>query len=61
MTTSVHIHAVDKIAVQNYEYLDCGVYTRTVTITNDKGEEIEIILFSKKESSLVLFPVPDCA
>ena len=59
MTTSINIHSVKKVEIDNGRLLPCNTYARTLSITNSNDEVTEITIFSKDNSVLTLVPLQE--
>ena len=54
MTTTIDTHHVKRIETLPRKELKCdaGGYTRTIVVTDDKGEEIRLVMFAEDWESL---------
>ena len=54
---STDVHHVSRITASEARKLASGNYSRTFTIYNERGEQLELTVYAKTAS--VLFPVPE--
>lgn len=54
---STNVHNVSRITASEARKLATGNYSRTFTIYNERGEQLELTVYSRTAS--VLFPVPE--